>query len=247
MSRGNQYPKDQRPEENEEYGVLGRHKSVEDIRREEKEQKEAEKQKRREERAAMKEAVRGDSNTVMWVMVGILGVVVLLVAGLLVFNYFQTKSGEKKEPEENSAHFYRLDDEPEMSVEGIKGVITEAYYTNDKSLAVKLKFSNGLDTEHYLTRLEVTVKNAAGEVIAAGATDQIPDDYYVPALGYNTFTFYITEKYVKIPDDSLESLSYEITTEGSLADSSVSVGTDPTTTTSQGESTSPSTTASTAA
>lgn len=125
-------------------------------------------------------------------------------------------------------HFYSTDS-PEMSTEGIKGVITEAYYTNDKRLALILTLSNGLSTRQYLTSIDVTVKNEDGKIIASGSTDTAKEDFSIKPLGTGTFTFYISPKYVQIPNDDLGQLSYVITTTGKVEDVSVLTTAAPTT------------------
>ncbi len=199
--------------DNEGNSLLGPHKSSAELKEEERQRRLQEKEDRRFEKRMRRQNPQApqEKNVTLWVMVGILAFVVLMVGVLIVIQQWQSR----KEMAPDSGHFQRADDVPEMSSEGIKGVITEAYYTNDGSLAVKLKLSNAYDTNQYMTSLDVTVKNADGEVIAAGKNGNI-QNFYIPAQGYEDFTFYITEQFVEIHDDPLESLTYEINTEGRL-------------------------------
>lgn len=217
-------------EEQEELtgSVLGPSKSKEQLRKEAeeakiraKEQRRLEKQTARETRKSMP---KGD-NTVTWVMVGILGVIVLCVA---VFLVLQLRGG-RRDMAADSGHFQNLDELPELSEEGLKGVVLEAYYTNDKSLCVVLKFANAYNTNQYLDSLEVKLRNEAGETIATGYSDNI-EDFYVPPEDYATFTFYILEEYVQIHDDPLTTLTYDITTTGTLEDPQATVNPQYTTT-----------------
>ena len=111
-----------------------------------------------------------------------------------------------------------------MSEEGIKGVVREAYYTKDGHMAVVMQLSNGLNTNHYLTFIEVELRNAEGELIASGRTDQIPDGFVLEPMGTAPFTLYISPEYVEISDDDLSQLTYEINTRGQLEDPDVLSG-----------------------
>ena len=211
-----------------ENGVLGRSISSAELREQEKRRKEQEKAERKMRRRSRKEYRNGmprEKNTTLWVMVGTLGAVVIAVGVMMAIEF--ATSGKDKAA--NSNEFIAEETAlPEMSAEGIKGIITRAYYTNDKHFAVVLKLSNAYNTKHYLTSLEVKVSNGDGELIASGYTDSI-EDFALDPESYGTFTFYISPKYVKIPDDSLENLTYEITTGGRLEDENATAKTDATT------------------
>lgn len=146
--------------------------------------------------------------------------VVLLLTGV-GFLIFLGVRGSQLDRDTSKGYFTRLEDEPEMSTEGIKGVVREAYYTRDGHVAVVMQLSNGLNTNHYLTFIEVVLRNADGELIASGSTDQIPEDFYIEPMGTAPFTFYISPEYVKLADDDLSQLTYEINTRGQLEDPDV--------------------------
>lgn len=204
----------------EESSVFTPSKSPEELKAEKleeaKRQKELTKKLKQEAREMRKSAPK-ESNTIVRVMLVILGVIVVL-CGIALF--WQLRP-DPKEMKEGSPHFQNLDEVAEMSEEGIKGVITEAYYTNDKHLCVKLNLSNGLNTKHYLKSLEVKITNEDNQVIAAGATNNIEKGFYVAANDYATFTFYISPEFVKLPNDDLDTLNYDITTTGEVEDPSV--------------------------
>ena len=194
--------------------IFSQHKSSVEVAQEKREAKQAAKEARRVARAEKKTQprVKDPSTRVTVMALLILGAVIVLGIVLMVVNQMR---GQAREERAGSGHFYS-NDQPELSTEGIKGVISEAYYTNDGALALKLTLSNGLSAEHYLTSLEVVVKNGEEETIATGYTDAIPDGYCIEAQGYNTFLFYINKEYVKIADDDLDEISYEINTEGEI-------------------------------
>lgn len=220
-------------EEMPENEILGRHVSRDEIKAEQKRKKLEEKEERRRSRKQPKEKEPDENRVIVWVMIGIL----ILVVGIVVTVLAISLREDPSEPAENSGIFEREDDMPEMSEEGIKGAIIRAYYTRDKRLALEMRLSNGLPTNHYLTTLEVEVRNGEDKVIATGYTDTINkitykdtmtvSDYikkkgfYVPANDYALFTFYISPEYVQIPNDDLDEISYTINTTGLLEDETV--------------------------
>lgn len=176
----------------------------------------------------------------------IAGVVVLGVALMLTSQL----KGDPKEMASDSGHFEDWSAYPEMSEEGVKGAIVEAYYTNDGSLCLKLRFSNGTNVEQRLQSLYVEVGDVDGALIASGKSENL-NNYSVPALGYNdndgtVYTFYIPEEFVKIHDDDLDEFNYQIivTSESDTETTDSTATDDTTTTTASGDS---STTASSAA
>lgn len=205
--------KDQQHNLETESTIFSEHKSSVQIAEERKAWRAAEKARRKEERANRPKTTMKDPGTRITVIaLSVLVGVVLLGVGLIIAN--QTRN-YAHEIAGNSAHFYS-NDYPELSTEGIKGVISEAYYTNDGSFCLKLTLSNGLDAKHYLTSLEVVVKNEDGETIATGYSDAIPSGFYIEPENVSPFTFYIESKYVKIADDDLDELTYELNTTGEI-------------------------------
>lgn len=179
----------------------------------------------------------------------IAGVVVLGVALMLMS---QLRGGDQ-EMAPGSAHFEDYTAYPEMSEEGVKGAIVEAYYTNDGSLCLKLRFSNGTNAVQRLQYLYVEVGDEDGALIASGSSENL-NDYAIPALGYNdndgvVYTFYIPEEFVKIDDDDLDVLNYEIvvTSESDVEDTSTTDTATTTTATGDASTTSSSATLTTAA
>ena len=194
-------------EETKGNSILGPRMTPDEIRR----AREREKQRRRQER-------RASRSTPM--LVGFILFLVVVLAGVGTLIFFGVR-GSKLDRDTSKGYFTRLEDEPEMSEEGIKGVVREAYYTKDGHMAVVLQLSNGLNTNHYLTFIEVELYNADGELIASGKTDQIPEDFYIQPMSTAPFTFYISPEYVELPDDDLQQLTYEINTRGQLEDPDV--------------------------
>lgn len=154
------------------------------------------------------------------ILIALLVVVVGVVAGVILSSLgLLETSSHKKKMAPDSGHF-QSEDEPELSKEGVKCVITEAYYTNDGTLTLKLKMSNGKAADQRLLTLDVTLKNEDEETIAVAGTDSIDKNFFVPAGDTATMTYYIPAEYVKISDDDLDSLTYEITTRSENKDGS---------------------------
>ena len=102
-----------------------------------------------------------------------------------------------------------------MSEEGIKGAVTKAYYTNGGHLCVEMVLGNGLDKPQHLESILVEIHNGdSKKLIASGYTDKVAETYTVPAGGTNVYTLYIAPEHVVIADDTLEKITYTITTSG---------------------------------
>jgi len=97
------------------------------------------------------------------------------------------------------------------SDEGITAEITQAYYTNNGGMYIYLSMANGMAVSQHPTRIHILLKNADDEVIVDAAATNITRDFYVIFNGYNSYEVFIPKKYVKIADDPLNKISYEIT------------------------------------
>lgn len=206
---------------NTEHSVLAPHVSDDELKEQKAQEKAAIRTRKQAQRQAIKKELQERNPTLKFLVILVIilvvgGVALGIIGSTGVLDAFLDPKGVN----DKLGHFYSSDS-PELSEEGIKGVITEAYYTNDGHLAVVLQLSNGLNTNHHMTSLSVSVSNEDGKVVATGYTDKIKDSYYIEPMGYNTFTFYISPKYVKITDDDLDQLTYEIKTTGSVEDESV--------------------------
>lgn len=165
-------------------------------------------------------------NKSMWRSIGIVAIVVVVLAGIFVGGgiYFEhqyqkeLEEAAKKDPKEGMTYFQAEETEPEKSETEITSLITEAYYTNDGSLAVHLCFANGMSEAKHLVSVEVKIRNGDEETVAAGYSDAIADDYVIPADGTNELVLYISPEYVEIADDSLYTISYDVTTKYEAAE-----------------------------
>lgn len=112
---------------------------------------------------------------------------------------------EKAQPAPGKTYF-KSDVEPELSAEGVKGRLKEAYYTIDGDLAVTLRLSNGLSTDQELVKLSIRIFNGDDQTIAEQTIERFRPACTVTAGGYSDYYFEIAKKNVALADDSLKEL-----------------------------------------
>lgn len=208
-------------ESEEEMSIFGRSKSREEIKAEEKARKKAELEALREARRLAKEAKKAapkESRRDLLVM-GIILLVILIGIGVALGTSIHKANVELsyEMSEDTPGYFYDGEATPELKDDGITAAVNEVYYTNGGHLCVHMTLGNGADKAMRLDTLEVKISNGDSEaLVASGYTAEVDDTYTVPAGGTNTYTFYIKPEHVKIADDTLETISYEITAVGTL-------------------------------
>lgn len=116
------------------------------------------------------------------------------------------KNFKKADPDPNRTMFLNKANIPELSAEGVKGMIKEAYFTVDGDLAVTLKLSNGTGTEHEVVRIACTIFNDKDETVARQTIDKFDPEVKVPAGGFDEAYFIIDESNVALPNDPLTHL-----------------------------------------
>ena len=114
-----------------------------------------------------------------------------------------TSQTTKLTPAEGKTAFVNSSNRPELSEEGVKGLITEAYYTEDDSLAVTLSLSNGTATAQRVSRLKLRVFNNDGDTIAERDFDSFDPAIVVQSGQYGSAYLVIPSGYVIIKDDPL--------------------------------------------
>ncbi len=114
--------------------------------------------------------------------------------------------------EKNTGYYYDGAATPELADDGITAAVNEVYYTKNGHLCVFMTLGNGTSEDCRLDSLEVTIYNGDTDaVIAGGYAEHISANFIIAAGGYETYTLYIRPEHVEIPDDTLETISYEIT------------------------------------
>ncbi len=111
----------------------------------------------------------------------------------------------KKDPAEGRP-FFNSDIKPELSAEGVKGRLKEAYYTKDGGLGVTLSLSNGTASRHELVRVRIRIFNDADETVAEDTVSTFRGSCEIDAGGYSDVYFVIDKDHVYKQDDSLSAL-----------------------------------------
>ncbi len=124
-------------------------------------------------------------------------------------------SVRKAEPDPTRSAFTNLSAMPEMSTEGVKGMLKEAYFTVDGDLALTFRLSNGTPVDHTLKTMNVLVFNDKGDTVAEQMFTTFKPQVLVPSNGFEDAYVIVDEENVLLPEDSLYSLgsTLDITSE----------------------------------
>lgn len=173
----------------------------------------------RQTRRSAKAQAKARENTMLFLVMGISFVVlliVLVIVGIVMSNRAgtipQTVPQQQTESTKlamaaGKSYFKNDSNRPALSEEGVKGAITEAYYTEDGSLAVTLSLSNGKETDQRLSRLSLRLLNKEQDLIAEQSFDAFDPAIVVKAGSYESAYLVIDRSYVKLTDDPLSSLT----------------------------------------
>ncbi len=115
-------------------------------------------------------------------------------------------TANKAQPDLSRTKFLNESNTPDLSPEGVKGILKEAYFTVDGDLAVTLKLSNGTTKEQEVVRIACTIFNDKNETVARQTVDEFKPAVKVPAGGYGEAYFVIDEQNVALPSDPLSQL-----------------------------------------
>ncbi len=135
----------------------------------------------------------------------------LIGVGMMMSERVGTNSGNntatvKKADPAPGRTYFKSNIEPELSAEGVKGRLKEAYYTVDGDLAVTLRLSNGMATEQELVKLGIRIFNGDDQTVAQQTIDRFKPACRIRAGGYSDYYFEIDKKYVSLSDDPLKEL-----------------------------------------
>ncbi len=166
------------------------------------------------------------SNKHVWKWIGIFAAIVAVIAAGIVGvgMYFESEhqkeleEEKKKQPKPGMTMFLAEEEVPEKSKDEVTSLIAQACYTNDGSMAVYFAFANGMEEDQHITSVEVKISNDEKQLIASGYSDAIEENFVVPKDGTANLLLYISPEYVKITDDPLDLLSYDITIDYQPAD-----------------------------
>lgn len=119
--------------------------------------------------------------------------------------------GDGKAPRDGATVYQQPDAKPEVSADGVKGAVTQAYYTTDGHLAVRMNLSNGMGAAQQLRSIEIRVINGEGAEIASGYAEAVGDGDVLKPDELTPFLLYIAPEQIRITDDPLTTLAFEIT------------------------------------
>lgn len=201
----------------EELEIFGEHKTREQVRAEEKERKKAEREAlkqeviRRRKEAKESGTVSAKRKDVIAVSAVLVGIVLLCVLALGNSSWKAAKT-QKWAIDEARGHYVNSAANPEMSGEGPKADVSEAYFTSNRHLCVKLLFSNGTDHMQKIEVIDVSVYDAATDTMIAGGKATLPDELIVPVAGVEDYTFYISPEHIHVDDTASlpEALIFEV-------------------------------------
>lgn len=170
------------------------------------------KQEKKQQRELQRELHReaAPENRSGLIILGVLVGLVLLVL-LIGIIYMALNPQDMKARDETKGEYIDTTAEAELSADGIKGAVTQVYYSLDGSLAVFLDLGNGMETAQHPVSIYVQLENEDGAVIGAGRSDNIPADFAVEAGEREAFLLYIAPEHVQIAEDDLDQIGYEIT------------------------------------
>lgn len=189
----------------EELDIFGAHKSREQVRAEEK-------QHRKEERQALKEEIRRrrqeakgekipDRRKDVMIISAVLAGIVLLCA-LALFNSFRKdKEREDWSINEVRGHFMNPNAYPEMSNEGPKADVSEAYFTNNGHLCVKMVIGNNTDKVINITSIEIKAYDYTTKEMIAGGKATLKEPLNMKLADLTTYTFQIAPEHILVEDN----------------------------------------------
>lgn len=162
----------------------------------------------------------------LWKYIGVTAIVLAVIAALIVGvgilfekqHQREEAAAFAKEPKAGMTYFASDKEEAEKSKDEITWLVTNAYYTNDGSLAVVFSFANGMEKGRRIDAVGIKMQNEAKELIAEGASNITEKNLIVPADGTNTLIVYISPEHVKIPDDSLAVITWDVTVTSSTVE-----------------------------
>ena len=182
--------------------IFGEHKTKEQVRQEEKERRIAERKALQEEMARRRKeakesgvapAKRKDIIVVTAVLVGI----VLLCLLALANSFRNAKEAQKWKINESRGHYQNAAASPDMSGDGPKADVSEAYFTQNNHLCVKLVINNGTDRMQEIKAIDVAVYDYNTDELIAGGKAEI-EDLIVEVAGKETYTFYIAPEHIHV-------------------------------------------------
>ena len=189
----------------EELDIFGEHKTREQVRAEEKERRKQERQALKEEIKRRRQEAKGEKiparrKDIIIVSAVLVGIVLLCV--LALFNSFR-KDKEREDWSINEArgHFVNENAYPEMSNEGPKADVSEAYFTNNGHLCVNMVIGNNTDKVIRITSVEVKAYDYTTNEMFAGGKAKLEKPLTMKLADLTTYTFQIAPEHILVDDN----------------------------------------------
>lgn len=174
-----------------------------------KEEKKQQRQAQRELQRELRREAAPENRSGLIILGALVGLVLLvLVIGVI---YMAINPQDMKAKDENKGEYIDSAMQAELSTDGIKGAVTRMYYTLEGSLAVFLDLGNGMTADQHPVSIYIELENEDGTVLGAGRSDNIPADFKVKSGERTAFLLYIAPEHVKVAEDDLDQIGYEIT------------------------------------
>ena len=201
---------------NNEIEIFGKHKTREEIKKEEKARRAAERKALREEATRRrKQAKEGAPNSREMIPVFIVcGVIVVLCLLLLVIQFTRVSESEKFDRDEsNTAYYLDNSEQPEKLEDRIDGVVNEMYYTKGGYIAVRMTMSNGSDQHLRVTKIDVSFAEKDGTYVAGGIITPT-EEVVILTKSTTEYTFYIAPEHITKKVTDFHELEYSFSAEG---------------------------------
>ena len=184
--------------------IFGAHKTREEVRAEEKarrkEEREALAQELKRRRQGVKDgAVSTRRKDVLIVCIVLAALVALCMVSLFI-NFVPEKEDVEKAMNETRGHYVDENAEPELSTEGPMADVSEAYFTNDGHLCVKLLIGNGTDKVRRIEDITIYVYDYNGDKIAAGTVSLAEEDLTLLLMEQVEKELYIAPELLLVDD-----------------------------------------------
>ena len=189
-----------------ELEIFGEHKTKEQIRAEEKirrkEEREALKKEMERRRQAAKEDGGVPARRKDVITVGAVTILIVLLSVLaLTINSCRADKNWDWEINSNRGQYVKTDAYPEMSGEGPKADVSEAYFTNNGYLCVELLIGNGTDKVLSINAMDVSAFDFASEERIGGGRAVLDEPLIIELASVATYTFYISPEHLAVAED----------------------------------------------
>lgn len=189
----------------EELEIFGEHKTREQVRAEEKARKKAEREALKQEmerrrKEAKESGVAPAKRKDIIVVSAVLAGIVLLCVLALGNSFWRAAKNQEWKINEARGHYTNAAADPDMSGEGPKADVSEAYFTANHHLCVELMISNGTDRVMNIEAIDVAVYDYTDDTLIAGGKAALPEDLIVEVAGVQTYTFYIAPEHIHVDE-----------------------------------------------